>query len=448
MRTSRRSFVRNAFVLGSAALLAACGQAAAPTTAPAKPAEPTKPAAAAAPAATTAPAAAAAPKPGAAAITLSFWNGLTGADGQIMDQLLGKMTGATGIKIEQQRIPWADLFAKIQVSVPAGEGPDQMLTQSPTIPGYAADGIFEPIDDKVVSEKGFKGDDYIKVPWEAGLYQGKRYAIPLDVPQHVLYINEKLVKEAGLDPKKVPATKDELLANAQKITKGDEVFGFVHGTPNYPWAFHNWLWQNGGDVFTSDLKKAAVNEAPGVEAAELLATFRNTLKISPPGGVNLRDAFLAGKTAYWWAGSWNLTGMPEMKFEWSVGPTPTFFKTPAVWTISHNYVFPKPKAKDDARRDAAWTHIGWIRDNVAEWTAMAGQVSAFKKAHDDPKVTGNPATKVLLGQANNWRTAPVTIKWTKAESLTRPVLEKVYLGQMKPKEAMDDLAKQINAIPD
>src|SRR5690242_14435328 len=115
-RTSRRSFVRIAVVFGSGAVLAACGQAAAPTAAPtaapAKPAaaeptkpaaapaaaEPTKPAAAAAPAATTAPAAAAAPKPAGGGITLSFWNGLTGADGQIMDQLLQKMTGATGVK--------------------------------------------------------------------------------------------------------------------------------------------------------------------------------------------------------------------------------------------------------------------------------------------------------------------------------------------------------------
>ena len=65
--------------------------------------------------------------------------GLTGADGQVMDQLLQRFTKEKGIKVDQQRIPWADLFAKLQVSVPAGEGPDQMLTQSPTIPGFATD---------------------------------------------------------------------------------------------------------------------------------------------------------------------------------------------------------------------------------------------------------------------------------------------------------------------
>src|SRR5207245_10198974 len=100
------------------------------------------------------------------------------------------------------------------------------------------------------------------------------------------------------------------------------------------------------------------------------------------------------------------------------------------------------------RRDAAWTRGAWIRDNVADWTAPAGQISAYRKAHDDPKVTGNAPAKVLLGQATSWRTAPPTLKWTKAESLQRPFLEKLYLGQAKPKEALDDMAKQISAIPD
>ena len=56
-------------------------------------------------------------------------------------------------------------------------------TRTATKVSMMPDGIFEPIDDKVVAEKGFKADDYIKVPWEAGIIQGKRYAIPLDVPQ-------------------------------------------------------------------------------------------------------------------------------------------------------------------------------------------------------------------------------------------------------------------------
>jgi len=44
-----------------------------------------------------------------------------------MDDLIGQFTKETGIAIEQQRIVWADLYPKLQVSTPAGEGPDLAL---------------------------------------------------------------------------------------------------------------------------------------------------------------------------------------------------------------------------------------------------------------------------------------------------------------------------------
>jgi hypothetical protein len=40
-----------------------------------------------------------------------------------------------------------------------------------------------------------------------------------------------------------------------------------------------------------------------------------------------------------------------------------------------------------------------------------------------------------------------TPKWVAAENLTRPVIENVYIGQTPARAAMEDLAKQINALP-
>jgi hypothetical protein len=39
--------------------------------------------------------------------TITYWNGLTGADGKVMDELIDRFTRETGIRIEQQRLPWA-----------------------------------------------------------------------------------------------------------------------------------------------------------------------------------------------------------------------------------------------------------------------------------------------------------------------------------------------------
>src|SRR5437773_5424323 len=195
----------------------------------------------------SAAAAAAAPWPrrGAAQpkATITYWNGLTGADGKVMDELIDRFTRETGIRVEQQRLPWAELYAKLQVAVPAGEGPDLALIHTVEVPHFSNDGVLEAIDDATLAGKGFRADDYLPATWQGGTFQGKRYSLPLDVPQHILYLNTKVMKDAGLGGK-VPANRNELLAMAKQMTKAD-AFGFAIGTVNpgrYTWGFHNLLW--------------------------------------------------------------------------------------------------------------------------------------------------------------------------------------------------------------
>jgi len=389
-----------------------------------------------------------------AKVTITYWNGLTGADGKVMDEMIDRFTRETGIHIEQQRIPWADLYAKLQVSVPAGEGPDLALIHTVEVPHFASDGVLEVLDDKAVAGRGFRGEDYLPATWQGGVYQGKRYAIALDVPQHLLYLNVKVMKEAGLvgadGRPRVPQSRDQLVAAAKQIAKGD-VFGFAIGTANpgrYTWGFHNLLWQNGANIYNADLKHAALTDPAAIEVAEFWGALSTTLKIAPPANASCRDAFLAGKLGMWLAGSWNFTGLREANVDFTAAPVPRLFKQPVVWTMPHQFTFPKPKAADRARQDAAWTHIRWMTDHVADWTLKAGQVSASRKAHSDPRVTADPVLKTLLGQAPNWQAGQPTPRWVAAENLTRPVIENVYIGQKPPKAAMEDLAKQINALPD
>ena len=110
------------------------------------------------------------PRPGRAQAkaTITYWNGLTGADGKVMDELIDQFTKETGITIEQQRIPWAELYAKLQVSVPAGEGPDLALIHTVEVPHFASDGMLEAIDDAALGGKGFRGEDYLPATWQGG----------------------------------------------------------------------------------------------------------------------------------------------------------------------------------------------------------------------------------------------------------------------------------------
>jgi multiple sugar transport system substrate-binding protein len=401
-------------------------------------------------------AAAAWPRYGAAQpkATITYWNGLTGADGKVMDEMIDRFTQDTGIRIEQQRLPWVDLYAKLQVSVPAGEGPDLALIHTVEVPHFASDGVLEAIDDGTLGGKGFRAPDYLPATWQGGTFQGKRYSLPLDVPQHLLYLNVKVMKDAGLagaDGKpKVPASRDELVTMAKKMSK-DDAFGFAIGTVNpgrYTWGFHNLLWQNGANIYAPDLKRAGVAEPAAIEVAEFWAAQANQHKIAPPANASCRDAFIAGRLGMWIAGSWNFTGLREAKVDFTAAPVPKMFKSPVVWSMPHQYSFPRVKTADKARREAAWAHVRWMTDHVADWTLKAGQVSASRKAHSDPRVTADPVLRTLLAQAPNWQVGQPTPKWVAAENITRPIIESIYTGQKPAKAAMEDLAKQINALPD
>jgi multiple sugar transport system substrate-binding protein len=386
--------------------------------------------------------------------TITYWNGLTGADGKVMDDLIDQFTRETGIRVEQQRLPWTDLYAKLQVAVPAGEGPNLALIHTVEVPHFASDGVLEVIDDATLAAKGFRGEDYLPATWQGGTFQGKRYSLPLDVPQHILYLSVKVMKDAGLTAAdgrpRVPASRDELVTMAKRMTTAD-TFGFAIGTVNpgrYTWGFHNLLWQNGANVYAGDLKRAGVTDPAALEVAEFWGALAGQHKIAPPANANCRDAFIAGKLGMWIAGSWNFTGLREAKVDFAAVPVPRLFKQAVVWAMPHQYTFPKPKAADRAKRDAAWSHVRWMTDHVAEWTLKAGQVSASRKAHADPRITADPVLRVLLAQAPSWQVGQPTPKWVAAENLTRPVIESVYTGQKPAKTAMEDLARQINALPD
>src|SRR5919201_3325469 len=248
MLVTRRTLLRAGLLIGGATLLNACGQSPSP----------------------------AAPKGAAREVTITYWNGLTGADGPVMDELIERFTGETSIRVEQQRIQWADLYPKLQVSVPAGEGPDLCLMHTGEIPHFAQDGIIEPIDDTTLAANGFRAEDYTPAPWDGGVFESKRYAVPLDMPQYVLYLHNQVLRDAGLagpdGTPKVPTGKADLLSMAQQITRGD-VYGLVVGGTSgvgAVWGFHNLLWQNDANIFTPDLKKAAVAEPAAIEVAEYL----------------------------------------------------------------------------------------------------------------------------------------------------------------------------------
>ncbi|HEX2945230.1 MAG TPA: extracellular solute-binding protein [Clostridia bacterium] len=152
-------------------------------------------------------------------ITINFWNGFTGPDGEILTEYVDKFneTNPYGITIEMDIN--AQFLQKIAAAFAGGQAPDLILAPSSfkdTYPDYLAD-MNEIFTATSLKKEDFSGD-YI----ENCSVGSKLFALPYQVTGRYMYWNKDLFKTAGLDPEKGPATYDEWAQFASKITNKDK----------------------------------------------------------------------------------------------------------------------------------------------------------------------------------------------------------------------------------
>ena len=237
-RLSRRQFVTASAGSTAALLLAACGGGdddggGSPRDA----AQQQDQAAASGPASTTYEG----PK-----VALAYWNGFTGGDGPLMADLVKRFNSENpNIAVTMNTIGWADFYQRLPTAVASGKGPDVAVMHVDQTATNAARRVIMPLDD-LAQALELQATDFGEEVWNAGLYQEKRYAIPLDIHPLAAYYNMDVLKKAGID--KPPATGEELDAAMEAVkSKGgvQQPFWMPARWPAHL-MFQTLLWQNGG----------------------------------------------------------------------------------------------------------------------------------------------------------------------------------------------------------
>src|SRR3954454_15016918 len=200
------------------------------------------------------------------ALTLSYWNGFTGGDGPSMDKLVAQFQQENPkIKIKQNTIQWADFYQKVPAAVTANKGPDVGVMHQDQLATNAARKVIVPVDD-VAKALGLQEPDFSPEVWKAGIYQGKRYGIPLDVHSLGMYLRYDDAKKAGVSAP--PADAASFEESLQKF-KSDGGMSQPFWMPS-KWPAHlmflSLLWQNGGEPYAKEGSKATFDSDAGVKA--------------------------------------------------------------------------------------------------------------------------------------------------------------------------------------
>lgn len=382
------------------------------------------------------------------AVSLTFWNGFTGGDGPIMKKLVDQFNGEhDNIKVTMNTQQWADYYAKLPSAVSAGKGPEIAIMHVDSVATNAARRVIQPLDDVAEALK-LSEADFAPVPWQAGIYNEQRFAIPLDVHPLGFYYNKSVMEKAGLDPEKPPTNAEEY-ATALDTLKGKGIEG--HWATPFPFTgsltVQSLVWQFGGDLFTPDASGVLWAEEPAVKA---MTWFTDLVKNGHSPGKIAQDAdaiaFQNGKTAFNWNGIWNINTLSEKKsLEWGVAALPNIGGQPAAWAGSHQFVLPTLKTPDENKSTAARVFLNWISQQSLEW-AKAGQVPARNEVRESPEFEALTDQATLGAQIDDLHFPPPVAGIGDAIQEFHKAVNESVLGTKSPAAALGDAAGRATKI--
>lgn len=311
-----------------------------------------------------------------AATQVNAWSGLSGDDKGRWEEMIRAFNASQKeVEVIPSFYTWDLMHSKLVVSLQTGGVPEMLLMWVAVIPEMVRLGALAPMDE-LVAQAGIKGDDFLPRAWRAGVVGTARYGIPLDTHVLGMYYNTELFEKAGLNPEKPPQTMEEFIAAAKKLTVPPNQWGFAMHTstawpPRYWMAF---VEQQGGKLFTDDLKKAAFNDAKGKAAFQFMHDLIHVHKVAPPVMTDLNKAFLTKQAAMIWIGPWLINStLRQEGLKAKTAPFPRIFGKYASWGMGHQMVL--GKQPDRAKQQAAMKFIKYMSENSMTWV-KGGQAPA------------------------------------------------------------------------
>ncbi len=135
-----------------------------------------------------------------------------------MDTLIANFEAANpGITVKMTTFPYDDYRTKVAAAIPAGQGPDVVQLFYGWLNDYIDAGLIQPLPDDMFPPDKIDAEFFPMV--QAMKRDGKYMALPTAVRALALFYNKSCSTEAGIDTP--PATLDELVADAKKMTKTD-----------------------------------------------------------------------------------------------------------------------------------------------------------------------------------------------------------------------------------
>ncbi len=346
-----------------------------------------------------------------------------------------------------------ETLIKTRAAMKAGKPPAAVIMSANFLLDLKIEGEIEAMDGLIKAD-GKTNDQFMGQFFDAlhgnAVLDRQVYGVPFHNSTPLLYVNTDHLKEAGLDPDKLPANWEELVTTAKKLTKrdGDRVTRWGMMMPsNYDYG--GWILQalthsNGGQWFNVDYGGEVYYDTPSMLGA---LTFWSDLvakhKVHPAGvqaGGAVSSAFLSGQASMMLLSTGSLTHIrTNAKFPYKVAFVPKNVKNEVPIGGASLVI---PTGVEGERRKAAWTLINWMTspEKSGWWSRATGYFAPNKAAYDLPEMKAflakNPDAGIAVSQLAVAKPWFATYKTVPVRKAIEDELAAVLSGKKTPKEAL------------
>ncbi|MBM4265623.1 MAG: extracellular solute-binding protein [Deltaproteobacteria bacterium] len=334
---------------------------------------------------------------------VEFW--AMGREGELVQELVpGFEERHPGVRVRVQQIPWSAAHEKIVTAYAGGAMPDVLQVGNTWIAELAVLGAIEPLGKELAASGSGAREDWFPGVLEAGVVDGRTWALPWYVDTRLLFYRSDLLERAGAA--QPPRTWSDWMEVMTRIREaGDSAHAIL--LPLGEWETPVILaLQNGSHLLADDDTRAAFQTPEFRGAFEFYVDlFRKGL--APTGSEaqagSVYQGFAEGLFAFLVTGPWNLREFrdrlpAELASDWTTAPMPA--REGEGPGVSLALGASLAVARTSTHREESWRWVEYLTEPAQQiaFYRSAGDLPARRSAWSDGGITEDPRAASFFAQ--------------------------------------------------
>ncbi|MGW4942560.1 extracellular solute-binding protein [Actinoplanes sp. NPDC004185] len=393
--------------------------------------------------------------------SLDYWNLFGGGDGVRMTQMLdGFRTANPRVTLSAVTLAWGNpYYTKLALATLGDKPPDVAISHLTRMKTLVSSGLLEELRPADLARHGISADLFTQRAWQAGLVDGKAYAIPIDTHPFVMFYNTDICEKAGLldssgalRPLDTPEKFTEAMRKAKEASGAYGGVVAINNDTSTPWRIFQSLYsQLGGEVLADEGRRVVLDEA---RASQVL-TFLQSLTKSGlfPAGSDYQGSiatFANGQAGFYFQGEWEISTFQTAKMPFSMTLFPNVFGGDryAVQADSHTLVIPRRPDQSQAGLDRSLLLVRSMLDQSKTW-AEGGHVPAWLPFRDSadyqamtPQSNYSAAADAAVYDPEGWYSG----SGSNFEIVMGSAVATVLGGQQSPADAIAQMRGQLQNL--